>query len=277
MPSPRVHADLHTHTTCSDGNHSPEALVRQAADVGLHVLAVTDHDTVKGLPSAASEGEVQGIHILPGIELSVTEKGQAIDLLAYGITPSHSALQQHLRSFRDARRDRAWKMIEALRDCGLTIDDDLAAETFDRTRAVGRPHVAAVLVEAGHVETMRQAFEQYLHRDGPGNVDKPTFPAADALDLVHGAGGIGVLAHPGHWMKSQRIRRLVDQGLDGIEVIHPSHDSSLQRYYEHLAHGYGLVMTGGSDYHGRTGTKDDHLGRVGLTSGQWERCRARLA
>jgi Predicted metal-dependent phosphoesterases (PHP family) len=276
MDPSAVHADLHTHTRCSDGRLAPEALVKTAADWGVRVLAVTDHDTTEGLADAEAAAQARGLTFVPGIELSVTEEDDEVHLLAYGIDPVHPALQDHLQAFRKARRERAWTMVDRLRDHGLTVDDEELAAEIESTHAVGRPHVAAALVRAGHVETPREAFERYIGRDGPGYVAKPTVPAATALDLVHRAGGLAVLAHPGHWTSGRRIRRLVDRGLDGIEVVHPSHDASLRRYYERLADGYDLIATGGSDHHGRAG-RDGQLGHFGLSKQQWERCRARLA
>lgn len=276
MDASTAYADLHTHTQCSDGHCPPAALVEQAAARGVKVLAVTDHDTTAGLDVAARTAQTHDLTLIPGVELSATEDGDEIHVLAYGIDPAHPALQDHLRAFQEARRDRARAMVERLRAHGLSITDDVLATEIESARAVGRPHVAAVLVRAGHVETPQEAFERYIGRDGPGYVPKPSVPAADVLDLIHRAGGIGVLAHPGHWTSGRRVRRLVDKGLDGIEVVHPSHDGSLRRYYVRLAEGYGLVPTGGSDYHGGPG-RDDALGTLGLSRDQWERCRAPLA
>ena len=272
-----VYADLHTHTTCSDGTASPSALVAAAADRGIQGLAVTDHDTVAGVAEAQTAAQDHGLELVAGIELSATLGEDEVHLLAYGIDPTHDALRDHLQWMRDARRQRAWTMIEKLRDHGLTIPEGALEKQVEGTSAVGRPHVAAVLVGAGHVQTTRDAFEQYLGRDGPGFVDKPTVPAADVLDLVHRVGGLGVLAHPGDGMSSRHVRRLVEVGLDGIEVYHPSHRSSLAGYYRRLADGYDLFVTGGSDYHGRTERDEKHFGTIGLSEAAWERFRAALA
>lgn len=277
MPPADVYADLHTHSNCSDGHLSPRGLVREAAARGLHVLALTDHDTVEGLPAAIDAAAACGIELVPGVELSVTEDGAEVHLLAYGIDPDHEALRSHLSAFREARRERAWAMVERLRAEGVSLDEAVVADAFAGVQALGRPHVAAVLVEAGHVESLREAFDQYLGDGKPGCVDKPAFPAPDALQMIHAAGGVGVLAHPGHWTRSSRIRRLVEAGLDGVEVAHPAHDSSLRGYYERLADGYGLFTTGGSDYHGGPHRTDDALGQLGLTQEEWERCRAHLS
>jgi len=277
MPRDLVYADLHTHTTCSDGRRTPDELVQQAGERGLQVLSVTDHDTVEGLPPAQQKAESLGMFLLPGIELSVTLDGDELHLLAYGITPDHVGLEKHLQRMQEARRDRAWEMVRRLRKRGLEIEDDRLRDEIASTHAVGRPHVAEALVRAGHVKTVREAFERYLGEEKPGYVAKPAFAAGQALDLVHDAGGIGVLAHPGHWTSSTQIRRLVDAGLDGLETVHPSHDASLRGYYERLARGYDLIPTGGSDYHGRTEAEEEAFGTMGMTREEWERFRAALA
>lgn len=271
MTSDDVYADLHLHTSCSDGRDSPRELVQRVADRGPVALAVTDHDTVAGLKDAAAEAERQGLIFVPGVELSVTLDDTEIHLLAYGVDPTHSSLQDHLEAMQQARRDRAQTMIDRLRNHGLEISDDCLPDGLNSAAAVGRPHVAAALVRADIVETEEEAFENYLGREGVAYVEKPAFPAGDAIEGVHRAGGIAVLAHPGHWVSSRQIRMLIDEGLDGIETIHPSHERWLQRYYRRVARGYELVETGGSDYHGRSPVEEEHLGAVGMTRAQWER------
>lgn len=272
-----VYADLHTHTTCSDGERSPAELVDAAAERGLRVLSVTDHDTIAGLDAAREEAEQRGLVFVSGIELSVTLEGDEIHLLAYNFDPSHGPLRAHLDEMRAARRQRAWDMVGRLRARGLTIADEHLEAQLNDTNAVGRPHVAAALVAAGHVSTVREAFESYLGDGGPGFVDKPRFEASAALELVHEAGGVGVLAHPGHWTSSTQIRALVEKGLDGLEIHHPSHRASLADYYRRWAAGRNLLLTGGSDYHGRSEADERHFGTVGLSKNEWERFRVALA
>lgn len=272
-----VYADLHTHTSRSDGQLSPETLVARAAERGIEVLAVTDHDTVAGIPPAATAAEKGGLHLVPGTELSVTLDEREIHLLAYGFDPGHTGLQEHLTAMQNARQDRARTIVERLREQGVTVGDEQLRADISTAHAVGRPHVAAALVRAGQVESERAAFEQYLAEGKPGFVAKPAFPAADALDLIHDANGVGVLAHPGHWTSGRQVRQLVDVGLDGLETKHPSHDTSLRSYYERLAQAYDLITTGGSDYHGRTESEERHFGTVGMSRAEWERFRAVLA
>lgn len=272
-----VYADLHTHTSRSDGQLSPEELVARAADRGIQVLAVTDHDTLAGIQAAAVAAEEKGIHLVSGTEMSVTLGERELHLLAYGFDPAHTGVQEHLAAMQEARQDRAQTIVERLREQGIALGDDQLEAEISAAHAVGRPHVAAALVRAGHVESERAAFEQYLGEGKPGFVAKPAFPASDALDLIHKANGVGVLAHPGHWTSGRQVRQLVDVGLDGLETKHPSHDSSLRSYYERLARSYDLITTGGSDYHGRTESEETHFGTVGMSRGEWERFRETLA
>lgn len=275
--APTPYADLHTHTRCSDGQLAPEALVTAAAERGVQVVAVTDHDTVAGLSDARATAEACGLDFISGTELSVTLDGEEVHLLAYGVDPTHDGLQKHIQTMREARWRRAHRMLDRLRSHGLDIADEQLHAQVDDAAAVGRPHVAAALVKAGHVHTIREAFEQYLAEERPGYVPKPEMEAAAALTLVHEAHGVGVLAHPGDWVSSTQIRQLVDRGLDGIEVVHPSHRTSLEDYYRRLADGYDLFTTGGSDYHGRADAEDTYFGTMGMTEAEWERFRAAVA
>lgn len=273
MQRETVYADLHTHTTCSDGALTPEALVERAAERGVQVLSVTDHDSLAGLESARTAALRWGLRVVTGVELSVTMKGEEVHLLAYGIDPSHETLRRHLRQMVQARRDRVRRMVAQLQDMGLDLPDEALEAALSTEDSVGRPHVASALVRSGHVDTIGQAFDKYLAQGQPAFVAKPEVPGPKVVSLIHDAGGVAVLAHPGHWTPSRRIRNLVEAGLDGIETIHPSHDPTLRRYYEQWARGSNLLETGGSDYHGTSGEGTDSLGTVGMSKSQWERFR----
>ncbi len=262
MPVPR--ADLHTHTTYSDGRLRPEALVEKARRRGLAALAVTDHDTVAGVEEAMAAGVRHGIDVVPGVELSVTVDAREIHLLGYGFDPANAALRAHLRAFAQARRERAARTVERLHELGISLSFDAVLAQATGSEALGRPHVARALVEAGHVPSMSVAFERYLKDGGPAFVAKPRVPVEEALALLHGAGGIGVLAHPGHHTNDVLLRRLVRAGLDGLEVYHPMHDASLVRFYQRCARAFDLVETGGSDYHGQRARDEEHLGVYGV-------------
>lgn len=253
-------ADLHMHSCCSDGQLTPAQLVRKAQEHGLHTIAVTDHDTVDGWAAAVAEGAACGVEVVPGTELSVTAGTREIHLLGYGFDPAHAGLRRRLEAMLDGRRERVRRMAERLTELGAPLSFEAVERQAPEARALGRPHVAAALVAAGHVETAQDAFDAYIGDGKAAFVAKPAFPVDEALALLHEAGGIGVLAHPGHWTSGALIRRLVRVGLDGLEVVHPSHDASLTRYYRRRARALGLIETGGSDYHGHRPQDEKNFG-----------------
>lgn len=269
-------ADLHTHTFHSDGRLSPTELVRSARERGLQGLAITDHDTVDGVAEGMAAGRRWGVEVVSGVELSVTVGETEVHLLGYFFDLEHEALRRHLDAFREARLERARQMVEKLQALGLPLTFEAVLAQADGG-AVGRPHVALALVAAGLVETYQDAFELYLRDHAPAFVAKPLFPAEDALAMLHDAGGIGVLAHPGHWTSDTVLMQLIRAGMDGLEVIHPSHDFMLTRYYRSVARDFGLIETGGSDYHGVRPADDDNFGRYSIPYPQFDRLRQRAA
>lgn len=276
MTEPSIVADLHMHSQCSDGRQRPADVMHTMANHGLRVVALTDHDTLDGWSEAADAAKACGLTIITGIELSVTLGEAEVHLLGYGFDVHHPGIQAHVDAFRTARTERAEAMVDRLQAEGISISmDDVWAEA-QGSRALGRPHVAAALRACGAVDTHQEAFDQYLGDGHPAFVPKPPVPAADAISMLHAANGIAVLAHPGQWTSAAQLRRLVEAGLDGVEVVHPSHPPYLQRYYEQQAENYGLLVTGGSDDHGRPADAD-RLGTIGLTMLQWERIRDAIA
>lgn len=267
----RPYADLHTHTCYSDGQLTPAALLEKAEREGIRVLAITDHDTLAGWDAAQEAAKTSPVELVTGVELSVTVGEREVHLLGYGFDPAYAELRAHLERFTAAREERAQQMVERLNDMGVVITMEAVQQAAANAHAIGRPHVAMALADAGYVASYNEAFEQYLHRDGPAFVGKPRFPAADALDMLHAAGGLGVLAHPGHWTSGRLLYLLRQAGLDGIEMRHPSHDLSLIAYYQRVARDFGLVSTGGSDYHGHGPEDEARFGAYGLTKAEWKR------
>ena len=268
-------ADLHAHTHHSDGQLAPAALVDKARRHGLRALAITDHDTVAGLEEGFEAGRACGVEVIAGVELSVTVEDEEIHLLGYFFDPQHAGLRRHLDRFRHHRRERARRMVEKLNGLGLPLTFESVLEEAGEG-AVGRPHVAAALVRAGLVETYAGAFDAYIKDGGPAWVAKPRFPAHNALALLHDAGGLGVIAHPGHWTSDRTLMALVRAGLDGIETVHPAHDETLKRYYRQTAREFGLIETGGSDYHGFRPQDEANFGHYTIPYPQLDRLR-RLA
>ena len=239
-------ADLHSHTYYSDGELSPSELVRQARIAGLSLLAITDHDCVDGLAEGMVAGRKWGVEVISGVELSVSVGKDRVHLLGYFFDPENVALKKHLASYKAARRERGRQIVERLNNLGKTLSID-----FENYTSLARPHIAEAMVKAGLVHTRDEAFMRYIGYNKPAYIATPSFPASEALDLLHAAGGIGVLAHPGNNTSSDTISLLVYAGLDGIETVHPSHDEVLSDYYRRLTRSLGLIETGGSDYHGQ--------------------------
>lgn len=252
--------DLHCHTTASDGTLSPVELIELAAQRGVDVIAVTDHDTVAGVAEAAEAGLHAGIRVVAGIELS-TRAERSCHVLGYFVDPASPALSETLVELREERMDRMRRMVSRLCELGyeLTIDEVLAQA---HGAIVARPHVARALVERGYIARVSDAFTAALIADG-GRADVPRrqpSPAA-GIELIRAAGGVAVLAHPGlaHHLgthdpvSTALIEELVGSGLAGIEVDHPDHPPDVRDRLRALADRLGLVATGGSDFHGETG------------------------
>lgn len=240
--------DLHLHSTASDGLNEPADVVRAAATAGLAAIALTDHDTVDGIPEAAAEAILHGIELVPGVELSAHEGNEELHLLGLHLDDL-AAMRQALGVYRDARRDRAEQMVKKLNDAGVRITfQDVLAEAGDA--AIGRPHVARAMVQSGWAMDLRDAFERYLGAGKPAYLDKRRLGVREAVELVHRCGGIAVLAHPGPWGSVARVRTLAGMGMDGIEVLHPSHSGEERTRLAALADHLGLVPSGGSDSHG---------------------------
>ena len=240
--------DLHTHTQFSDGLLSPEEVVALAIDRQLAALAITDHDSLEGLPRArAAAGSA--LELVPGIEMSSALEGVDLHILGYYVDPEHAELRERLVRFREERLDRALAIVERLRLLGAALElADVIA--LAGPGVVGRPHVAEALIRAGHVDTMDDAFRRYLGMDGEAFVPRPAFQPEEAIALIHAAGGVSVIAHPGASLAESLVERLVAAGLRGIEVWHPQHGAATVRRYRALAQRLGLLETGGSDFHG---------------------------
>jgi predicted metal-dependent phosphoesterase TrpH len=239
--------DLHAHSTCSDGALAPAAVVRLAVDAGVKALALTDHDTIEGLPEARAAAADAGLQLIDGVEISCWY-GREIHVLAYFVDPNDAHLRAVLADRKAARLERAHTMSDRLARLGAPIDVKKLLASAEGN--IGRPHVARALLDAGHVRTFDEAFTRFLGRDAPAYVTPSRFETADAIALVHDCGGVAVLAHPGVEGIDDSLPRLVDMGLDGIEAVHPAHDEGQRRKYRRLAEKYGLVPTGGTDFHG---------------------------
>jgi 3',5'-nucleoside bisphosphate phosphatase len=256
--------DLHTHTTFSDGSLTPTELVEQAAALGLTAVAVTDHDTVDGLPEALAAGKRFGIRVVPGVELNLEHERITMDMLGYflGGCPSEE-LKAELAELRVYRDERNRRILERLAELGYPLaPGDLAAAAENGT--VGRPHIGEALVRRGYVSSITEAFERFLRRGAPAWVDRRRLSLGAALRLLRASGGLPVMAHPGIIHTDavgleHIVREAARLGMAGIECYYPLHDAATVARCLALAEKYTLVPTGGSDSHGSV-KPDAHLG-----------------
>ena len=253
--------DLHTHTTASDGSLTPTALLQKAHELGLAALAVTDHDTIGGLAEAAGAARELGLDFLPGVELSVEDKDGRFHLLGYGFDPEHPELAEKLITLRRSRAARNVQMAAKMAALGLpvTLDDVRAAaqkQGGEESEVIARPHFAQALISKGVVSSTQEAFDKYLASGKPLYQAKEVLTPADAIGLLHRAGGVAVMAHPGLVPLSEgalaaRVAALHDEaGLDGIEALYSQHSPADTERFLELARRHGLLVTGGSDFHG---------------------------
>jgi predicted metal-dependent phosphoesterase TrpH len=241
--------DLHLHTTASDGRLRPAQLIDQVAATALKVVAVTDHDTTDGLADAFERvARHPHLRLIPGIELSAESGDSEVHLLGYFIDVSDPDLQGRLARIREARIDAARRTVEKLATLGVRVSWQRVQELANG--AIGRPHIARAMIEAGQVRSMQEAFERYLGDDGVARVPREKLSALDALALVHRVGGAAVIAHPRTVAEIDRVvAELAGAGLDGIEVFAEKYMPDQRAQYRALAKVHGLVECGGSDYH----------------------------
>jgi predicted metal-dependent phosphoesterase TrpH len=268
--------DLHLHTTASDGRCTPDDLVDKAHAAGVTVMAVTDHDTLSGIPAARAAADARGITCYTGIEVSAVHQGRDVHVLGYFVDPDEPALRSFLAEQRHDRRRRLDEILERLARLGLPIDAaPLRRAAEDGSRSIGRPLIAAALVAAGHARDIQDAFDRLLAEGRPAFVVRQGRPPADVIALLHGAHGLVSLAHPGKLKLDAIIPSLADQGLDAIEAFHPDHNDDDVLRYLGMARDHKLAVTGGSDYHGPGSGRADALGRVGLPADQLDALLAR--
>jgi predicted metal-dependent phosphoesterase TrpH len=240
--------DLQTHTTASDGALRPALVVEAAKAAELFAIAITDHDTIDGLAEATETGAALGVRIVPGVELSTHFDGEELHLLGLHLSDLGS-MRHALGELREGRIERALRIVDTLNRSGVPVTmESVLREAAEG--AVGRPHVARAMVAGGWVRDFREAFDKWLGWGRAAYMPKAQFDVADGIALVHRAGGIAVWAHPGDSATPVRVGRLADVGLDGVEVLHPSHPPSLSQKLFETVEKLGLVPSGGSDWHG---------------------------
>jgi 3',5'-nucleoside bisphosphate phosphatase len=244
-----MRADLHVHSTASDGTLTPRQLIARAKANGVDVLAIADHDSVAGLGEGLEAANDAGIRLVPAVELSAVTDGRDTHLLAYFVDQDSPVLAEQLRRLREARLARAESMVAALNDAGfrVALADVLALSDGG---AVGRSHVARALVDAGHADTVAEAFQTLIGRNRPFYVAKQSASLPEVITGVRELGAIPVLAHPGVTKVDDLIPEMLAAGLLGIEAYHADHTPEQVARYAALATAHGLLVTGGTDFHG---------------------------
>jgi predicted metal-dependent phosphoesterase TrpH len=244
--------DLHLHTTASDGRLTPAQLAARAAAAGLTTISVTDHDTVAAIAEVTAAAADAHLRVVPGIEITAIDDGRDVHVLGYFFDPASAALATFLEGQRARRVARVSEIAEQLKGLGMAVDAEavLAAAASRPGSSVGRPQLARAMIAAGYVSSVQEAFEKWLGSGRPAYVPRTGPTPAEVVDAVHGAGGVASFAHPAVTGRDTLIAPLVDRGLDAIEVFHSDHTPDDERTYAALATRLGVLVSGGSDFHG---------------------------
>ncbi len=265
--------DLHVHSTFSDGVFSPRELVEMAVDRSVAVLSLADHDCVEGIEEARDAGDARGVEIVSGVELSSEFHGRDLHILGYGFDEKNDELREMLRRFRDTRQKRGIRIVENLKKMGVELDiEEVLAKSPDGS--LGRPHIAEALIEKGYAGNHSEAFARYLGEDSPAYVKKHKLAPGEAINYIRTAGGLAFLAHPGNYLENG-INELLEYGFDGMEIIHPNHSADDVRRLRAMADKFGLLMSGGTDFHGFSG-RDMPMGDLDVPEEIWTDLKERL-
>ncbi len=269
-------ADLHSHTYYSDGINSPHDLVTRAKSLGISILAVTDHDNVDAIDEAISTGKQLGVEIVPGVEISAEHNEREVHILAYFLDYKNEELQKYLKGFRVERVKRAEKIVEKLNTMEVPITMGDVMKNVKGNASVGRPHIAFAMIEKKFVSSYIEAFNKYIGDNKPAYVKKPNISASGAVNLISSCGGLSFVAHPGRNFRDDALMQLIETGLDGIEVVHPSHNESDSAYFREIAGQYFLLESGGSDYHGGRDHDENTMGKYFISEQKVQAMKDRL-
>jgi predicted metal-dependent phosphoesterase TrpH len=269
--------DLHMHTTASDGRLTPAELMERVVQAGLTTVAVTDHDTTQSIDEMTRLGELRGVRVVPGIEITAVHEARDVHMLAYFIRHHDEALGRFLESQQGLRMERVRDIGQRLAAQGVPIDVEalLARARAKPGTSIGRPWLARALVRAGHVASVAEAFDFWLGQGQPAYVPRSGPSPFRVVELVHASGGVASFAHPGVTKKDQLLAPLAEAGLDAIEIYHSDHSAEVRHHYRTLARSLGVATTGGSDFHGFGETRGT-LGLVHLPRAEFEALEARL-
>ena len=267
-------ADLHTHTNHSDGSCSPKEIVIKAKQASIDIISITDHDNIKGVKEASEIGKDLGVEVIPGVEISSEIGDREIHLLGYFFDPENHEIERYLSFFREERVKRAGRIANKLTNLGFDINLDDILKKAGKS-SVGRPHIAQVMLEKGCVSSYYEAFSKYIGNGAPAYEKKVHVSPQSAFRIINEAGGLSFIAHPGN-LPENILKELIESGIDGIEVIHPSHSKLQQKFYGGIVNSYFLLECGGSDYHGGKRGDETNFGQYYTSISSVEAMRKRL-
>lgn len=251
--------DFHMHSNVSDGIYKPDKLISLAAEAGLAAAGITDHDTIEGLAEAGAAAQRNNIELIPGVEITALSEDEEIHILGYYPERIHKLIAL-LKMLREERFTRMITMVEKLNTLGFNIQrEDVFTEAGEA--APGRLHLARVMLKNKYVHTINEAFSLYLNKNRPAYVQRKTLKFEDAIAILLEAKAVPVIAHPGK-SGMKNIEKFIESGLKGIEVFHPDHDKTTVKFCRQLAEKHGLLITGGSDFHGYTDTSLKYSGQI---------------
>ena len=268
--------DLHIHTSHSDGKLSPIEVIELAKENYFSTISITDHDSVSGIKPAMEYANKNGIEIIPGIEFSTDLNGKEIHILGYFIDYNNKTLLDFVGTLRISRISRLKAMIEKLNSMNLDVTWNDVYEMFPTDISYGRPHLALAMMKKNIVKNYFEAFIKYIGDGKPACIKKTNPPAQFVLKLINEIGGLSILAHPGKYINDEGIYTLINDGLDGIEIIHPSHTSALKKHYSAIASQYFLLESGGSDFHGIVQADFLNFGKYYILQKQINNMKVRL-
>ncbi len=262
----QIYADLHIHSTFSDGKFTPEHLARCLNENNISVASLTDHDTINGFNEFKQY--FQGVAIT-GVELSTCFRNEDIHIIGYGFDTENKEMLFNLNKYKKYRKKRIYTICKKLNDIGMTILPQTIFNIVGGDTALGRPHVAQALINAGFVNTMREAFVEYIGYECPAYVPKEKMTLDYAINLIHNAGGIAILAHPGLYKNNYILEEIVTYPIDGIELSHPTNKSNMLNEILSITNKFNLIVTGGSDFHQPNWNGKNLLGEYGLNHDRW--------
>ncbi|MBC8313257.1 MAG: PHP domain-containing protein [Candidatus Cloacimonetes bacterium] len=266
--------DLHIHTTFSDGSYTPKQILQTAKEIEFSTISITDHDCVDGYLSAKKLAKKYKIELIPGTEISCYYRDYDIHILAYFINPKNKELKNMLKFLQKGRTERAIKMVEKLNELGIDISMKQLYEESKNKNVISRAHFASVMLKNAQIKKYTDAFYNYIGNNCPAHIRKSTYSPSDVFRIIRQAGGLSVLAHPGIIKNDFVIPELVKLGLDGLEIFYPLHTFYQKDVYLELAKRYDLVITGGSDFHGKTRV-DNRLGMMLLKENYLENLKTK--